>query len=140
MDLPGWDRLLKHLGQDWTEHPGLALYLSEARGMGWLNGLLHPPEEVLPVWEQARAQYRREMGWLWGVTAIFLLGVALVAWDANSPLGYLGLFCLALSLLAWLFLWHRLFGLGGHRGWAVRSNPLAEARRGEGGVWRLRIV
>ncbi|MFW3379900.1 hypothetical protein ACN9NO_11515, partial [Glaesserella parasuis] len=44
LDLPGWDRLLRHLGLEWKEAPILREFLVTVRGVGWLNGLLYPPE------------------------------------------------------------------------------------------------
>lgn len=128
LDLPGWDRWLAHLGLDWTEHPGLVNYLSRARGMGWLNGLLYPPEEVQEAWARARGRYRREMGRLWLSPLPLGLGVLLEVLGLSPWGGYLALFGLAFFLLVFLPTWHSAFGLGGPSGWVPRYNPLLAAR------------
>ncbi|GLV49239.1 hypothetical protein TJA_23410 [Thermus sp. LT1-2-5] len=128
LDLPGWDQLLAHLGLDWTEHPGLVSYLSRAKGMGWLNGLLYPPEEVLEAWERARRRYRRDMGRLWFSPLLLGLGVILEVLGLSPWGGYLALLGFLVFLFVFLPTWHSLFGLGGLQGWVSRYNPLVAAR------------
>lgn len=74
LDLPGWDRMLAHLGLDWRDHPGLRRYLLTARGLAWLNGLLYPPADGEEAWRQARDRYRRVSAWLWASGGLMGLG------------------------------------------------------------------
>ncbi|GAA6756196.1 hypothetical protein Thermus77420_16720 [Thermus thalpophilus] len=143
LDLPGWDRILRHLGLSWQDHPGLVRYLMSATGPAWLNGLLYPPEEALPGWETARRRYRKAWAWLW--LGVGLMGAAFLAVDyqarglqsrlkegeslALDPQPFVPLFALGLLgllLAAGTFLRH--FNLGrGRPGWVVAYNPLRDA-------------
>ncbi|MEZ0348057.1 MAG: hypothetical protein ABWJ90_06030 [Thermus sp.] len=140
LDLPGWDRILRHLGLSWRDHPGLVRYLMSATGPAWLNGLLYPPEEALPGWEAARRRYRAAWAWLW--LGLALVGASFLAVDyqarglqsrlregeslALDPQPFVPLFALGLLgllLAAGAFLRH--FNLGrGRPGWVVAYNPL----------------
>ncbi|WP_053043532.1 hypothetical protein [Thermus filiformis] len=122
LDLPGWDRLLRHLGLDWTEHRELSTYLGLARGLAWLNGLLYPPEEALEVWEQARRRYRRQMALFWAGLALVAAGL-FVRQEAFSALLVLTGFGL------WAWSGYSLFGPNPFlKGWATRYNPLQALR------------
>lgn len=126
LDLPGWDRMLAHLGLDWREHPGLRRYLLTARGLAWLNGLLYPPAGVGQSWREARDRYRRVGAWLWAGAAFLVLGAAssFLALFVG-PVGLLGAVGVPVGvvLLAYQFL--RAFNIGrGRPGWAVAYNPL----------------
>ncbi|MBW6393756.1 hypothetical protein KZX47_01080 [Thermus sp. SYSU G05001] len=125
LDLPGWDLLLLHLGLDWKEHPGLREYLGSARGLAWLNGLLHPPAELEGAWEEARKRYRQVSAWAWvGIGCIGLGFLGPQAAGSSSPLALL---FLALPFLGMLLLVYPLitaFNIGrGRPGWAVAYSP-----------------
>ncbi|GLV49233.1 hypothetical protein TJA_23350 [Thermus sp. LT1-2-5] len=147
LDLPGWDRLLAHLGLFWRDHPGLLQYLTTATGPAWLNGLLHPPEEVLAGWAEARRRYRQAWAWLWlglGLLGVGFLGAYRLALEGLSRLEeenvaldpwplvlFLGLGFLGLLVAGGVFLIH--FNVGrGRPGWVVAYNPLREGGPREG--------
>ncbi|RDI95131.1 hypothetical protein DV704_08645 [Meiothermus sp. QL-1] len=126
LDLPGWDRMLRHLGLDWTEHPGLSGYLGLVEGLGWLNGLLYPPEEAKEAWLQARMRYRRLAGLVWlGYTPVAV--TFLFAFLGVEPRGVwewvLTGFILGGFVFALYAMWE-LFGSRTRLGWGMRYNPL----------------
>lgn len=131
LDLPGWDRLLRHLGVDWREVPELREFLTLARGMGWLNGLMHPPEEAEQAWVQARSRYRRACAWIWiGCLGVLLgiVGVRVVegpgGGDTPWTWALVGVSLMGLLLcLGWVGITFGLKGLA--RGWVSEYNPLA---------------
>lgn len=123
LDLPGWDRLLAHLGVDWKGYPGLVRYLHSVRGMGWLNGLLYPPAEALGEWEKARERYRRLFAWLWAGVGLVVVGLA---FEALLPAG-LAVAVLGVGMALGLYAFFALFGGKSSRdGWAERYNPFGE--------------
>ncbi|MFN4232353.1 hypothetical protein [Thermus sp.] len=128
LDLPGWDRMLAHLGVDWKEHPALARYLHSVRGLAWLNGLLYPPKGVEEEWERARRRYQRLFAWLWMGVGLAVGGYALG--DASEVVGQI-LFLGGLALAA-----YASFALFGGRslrdGWAERYNPFREKEEARG--------
>ncbi|GAA5335271.1 MULTISPECIES: hypothetical protein [Thermus] len=140
LDLPGWDRLLRHLGLSWREHPGLSRYLATASGPAWLNGLLYPPEEALEGWQEARRRYQRAWAWIWAGVGLMAVGFGVGLWalapvwarvegsgEVALPIPALGvgalLVLLGLFVGGWAFF--AAFNVGrGRPGWAVAYNPL----------------
>ncbi|MDW8358822.1 hypothetical protein [Thermus sp.] len=127
LDLPGWDQVLRHLGLSWREVPELVLYLGRARGIGWLNGYLYPPQEAVGVWQGDRARYRQEVGRLWWTVGVFALAGGLEVLGVRPWGEYAILLAFLLFLGVYIPTWHRLFGLHGLGGWASRYNPLERA-------------
>ncbi len=128
LDLPGWDRMLRHLGLDWTEHPGLSRYLSLVEGMGWLNGLLYPPQEAEEVWLRARRRYRRLMGLLWLGFGLMVLGfIGEIAQVHRVAEWVMVGFTLVGFLLA-IYATGVVFGGRNLQGWGMRYNPLRALR------------
>lgn len=127
LDLPGWDRMLAHMGVDWKEQPGLVRYLHSVRGLAWLNGLLYPPAEVQEEWERARRRYQRLFAWLW--IGVGLAGAALgleAQLPENASLALLGV---GVALGGYAFL--ALFGGKSPRdGWAEAYNPFRQKEAG----------
>lgn len=125
LDLPGWDRMLAHLGIDWKEVPNLRRYLLSVRGIGWLNGLLYPPSEALEDWRRARERYRRLFVWLWLGAGLMLAGYVLG--DGAESVSLVP-FLVGLAPAAYAFF--ALFGGKSPRdGWAETYTPF---RQGEG--------
>lgn len=137
LDLPGWDRLLLHLGVPWREQEGLREYLLSARGLAWLNGLLYPPEEVREEWEEARRRYRRVSAWAWAGMGMFLgfplvvTGLAVLGVELEV-LVQLAVILTLLGMLLTTYPFLQAFNIGrGRPGWAVAYSPfgpLQEAR------------
>lgn len=140
LDLPGWDRLLGHLGLSWREHPGLSRYLTTATGPAWLNGLLYPPAEALEAWEEARRRYRRAWAWIWAGFGVAAAGFGVLLWalgqawaragdsgEAALPVPALvaGLLLAVLGLALGGLAFLGAFNVGrGRPGWVVAFNPL----------------
>lgn len=131
LDLPGWDRLLAHLGLEWREHPGLRAYLHSARGLAWLNGLLYPPAELEAPWLEARERYRRVAAWAWaggGLLVGAFLVLSLMANTLATP-WWLGLVVVLLlaGFALLLYAFFTAFNVGrGKPGWAVVYSPLTK--------------
>ncbi|MDM7325026.1 MAG: hypothetical protein P3W93_008660 [Thermus sp.] len=129
MDLPGWDRVLAHLGRNWREEPELYRYLSSVRGVAWLNGLLYPPSEVQGEWQKARRRYRRLFAWLWVGVGLGAGGLLLIP-SAES----VGLALLLGGAALFLYAVFALFGGRSPRdGWAETYSPFQKGEREEEG-------
>ncbi|WP_128415145.1 hypothetical protein [Thermus tenuipuniceus] len=127
LDLPGWDRMLTHMGVDWKEQPGLVRYLHSVRGLAWLNGLLYPPAEVGEEWERARRRYQRLFAWLW--IGVGMAGAAFSLEGQLPESASLVLLGVGVALGGYAFL--ALFGGKSPRdGWAEAYNPFRQKEAG----------